>query len=115
MNASQRLPLKIEDFDAFYRAVNSDGKKPERFPFEWQRRLVRRVCETGWPDYITLPTASGKTTTIEIAVFSLAFQAASANRKDGRLTAPRRIFFVVDRRIIVNEAFIRGIDCDSPT
>lgn len=108
MSKSQPLPLEIDDFDAFYRAVNSEEDKPDRSPFEWQRRLVRQVCRTGWPDYIKLPTASGKTTTIEIAVFSLAFQAAIANRKDGRLTAPRRIFFVVDRRIIVNEAFIRA-------
>ena len=44
----------------------------------------------------------------EIAIFSLAFQAAIVNRKDGQITALRRIFYVVDRRIIVNEAYQRS-------
>ncbi len=103
MNIVEQSPLNVKDFELFYRALNKD-----RSPFEWQRRLTRQVCSSGWPDYIKLPTASGKTTTIEIAIFSLAFQAAISNRMEGRLTAPRRIFFVVDRRIIVNEAYERA-------
>src|SRR5690606_16526217 len=58
--------------------------------------------------YIKMPTSSGKTAAIDVAVFALAYQAASRNRPAGRLTAPRRIFFVVDRRIIVNEAYRRA-------
>ncbi len=77
-------------------------------PFAWQKRLVRQVCTNGWPAYIKLPTASGKTAAIDVAVFSLAYQAAEANRQGGRITTPRRIFFVVDRRIIVNEAYRRA-------
>ena len=66
-------------------------------PFPWQEKLAELVCTQGWPGVIDLPTASGKTACIDIALFAL----ACAKRN------PRRIFFVVDRRIIVDEAFER--------
>ena len=67
-------------------------------PFPWQKRLAKRVCGGEWPRAIALPTAAGKTACIDIAVFALACRA-----KD----APRRIFFVVDRRIVVDQANAR--------
>ena len=54
-----------------------------------------------------LPTASGKTACLDIAVFVLAVQ-ADRLRVNQRITAPRRIFFVVDRRVIVDEAYERA-------
>ena len=95
--------LTAEDFAGFFRSLW--GKEP----FAWQRELARRVFEdeAPWPEAIALPTAAGKTACMDIAVFALAAQA-------GRLvsglsfTAPRRIFFVVDRRVIVDEAFERA-------
>lgn len=95
-------PLSVNDFEAFYTALYNKA------PFAWQKRLVIQACTQGWPTYIKLPTASGKTAAIDIAIFSLAYQAAVANRPDGIFKAPRRIFFVVDRRIIVNEAYQRA-------
>ena len=79
-------------------------------PFAWQQALADRVLErTGapWPDAIALPTASGKTACLDIAVFALAVQARrlAQNRV---ITAPRRVFFVVDRRVIVDEAYERA-------
>lgn len=79
-------------------------------PFAWQQDLARRVLdgvERPWPDAIALPTASGKTACLDIAVFAMAARAAE---RDGvQITnAPRRIFFVVDRRMIVDEAFERA-------
>ncbi|NCA71858.1 MAG: type I-U CRISPR-associated helicase/endonuclease Cas3 [Sphingobacteriia bacterium] len=83
-------------------------------PFPWQTALARRLLgedpshpEDTWPDAITLPTASGKTACIDIAIFDLAAQARRQERGEA-LTAPRRIFFVVDRRVIVDEAFERA-------
>src|SRR5690606_7125278 len=87
------------DFDAFYRAVYGYS------PFPWQRLLAVRVAEGGWRTCIDLPTASGKTACIDIAVYALACQ---ADRPVEERTAPRRIFFVVDRRIVVDEAFARA-------
>lgn len=91
--------LTPEDFDDFYYDVYN------RRPFAWQKRLAAQVCSQGWPDYLSLPTSSGKTTVIDIAVFALAHYAANAGRQADLQPTPRRIFFVVDRRIVVNEAY----------
>lgn len=81
-------------------------------PFAWQQELAKRVLEradtsTEWPEVIALPTASGKTACMDIAVFALAAQ-ASRLATNQAITAPRRIFFVVDRRIIVDQAHERA-------
>lgn len=81
---------KPEQFAEFFHEVY------KREPFPWQKRLAKRVCEGDWPSAIALPTAAGKTACIDVAVFALACRA-----KD----APRRIFFVVDRRIVVDQAY----------
>jgi CRISPR-associated endonuclease/helicase Cas3 len=79
-------------------------------PFSWQKELALRVTtreDSPWPEAIALPTAAGKTACLDIAVFALAAQADRV--REGRpLTAPRRIFLVVDRRVIVDEAFDRA-------
>jgi CRISPR-associated endonuclease/helicase Cas3 len=85
------MPISIGNFSVFFREVHGYD------PFPWQSRLVGKVCGEEWPGVIDLPTASGKTACIDIALFALASMD----------NAPRRIFFVVDRRIVVNEAFTR--------
>lgn len=86
------MSLTAADFPAFFTAVHGS----DSLPFPWQTRLAKRVCERGWPKAIALPTAAGKTGCIDIALFSLACRARPC---------PRRIFFVVDRRIVVDQAF----------
>lgn len=79
-------------------------------PFQWQKDLAQRVLSNQsepWPEAIALPTASGKTACIDIAVFSLAAQ-VDRLAPSQPLAAPRRIFFVVDRRVIVDEAYERA-------
>ncbi len=97
--------LTADHFDEFFTALWED-----KTAFSWQRELARRVvtdADKPWPDAIALPTASGKTVCIDIAVFALAAQAGRL--QSGRqFTAARRIFFVVDRRIIVDEAYARA-------
>lgn len=96
--------LSIEQFDQFFEALW--GKTP----FAWQRVLAERVLtqtDAPWPEAIALPTAAGKTACIDIAVFALAAQAEHLARGE-TVTAPRRVFFVVDRRVIVDEAFERA-------
>src|SRR2546425_381392 len=84
------------DFTKFYLAAHG------RQPFGWQQKLAERVAAEGWPEsgVIPLPTASGKTSIIDIAVFALAVQAGRAARQR---TAPLRTFFVVDRRLVVDD------------
>jgi CRISPR-associated endonuclease/helicase Cas3 len=74
-------------------------------PFPWQRRLAKQVCTESWPGAIALPTASGKTACVDIAIFALACQAILPV---AQRTAPRRVFFVVDRRVIVDESYERA-------
>ncbi|MFI7610678.1 type I-U CRISPR-associated helicase/endonuclease Cas3 [Nonomuraea terrae] len=83
--------LTAADFSAFLWETHG------RRPFPWQQRLVERVLTDGrWPDVLDVPTGLGKTTMIDIAVF-----AAAA----GVECARRRLFFVVDRRLVVDEAY----------
>src|SRR5687768_68097 len=86
------MKLSTDQFTTFFQALHQHA------PFPWQSMLLERVVAGGWPDLIDLPTAHGKTACIDIAVFALAM---------GRPT-PRRIWFVVDRRIVVDEAYRRA-------
>lgn len=74
-------------------------------PFPWQTMLADRVVGGPWPKALDLPTASGKTACMDVAIWALARQ---AERSVSERTAPRRIWFVVDRRIVVDEAFDRA-------
>lgn len=87
------------DFPTFFRALWN------RDPFPWQSMLAERVASGAWPKALDLPTAAGKTACIDIALYALA---AQADRATAERTAPRRIWFVVDRRIVVDEAFARA-------
>lgn len=89
----------IERFEDFFESLWGYA------PFPWQSRLAREVFEHGWRDCIDLPTASGKTAAIDIAVFVLACQ---ADRATNERTVGRRIFFTVNRRVIVDEAYDRS-------
>jgi CRISPR-associated endonuclease/helicase Cas3 len=89
----------LPSFADFFRALW------DKDPFPWQEMLAERAAVSGWPDAIDLPTASGKTACLDIAVYALAAQAGRAMHE--RTTA-RRIWFVVDRRIVVDEAFERA-------
>lgn len=97
--------LSPDDFPAFFESLH--GVRP----FPWQSRLLgqllarRSARAQVWPECMALPTASGKTACIDIALFHLALQAEF--RPEDR-TAPRRIFFCVDRRVIVDGAYERA-------
>ena len=79
-------------------------------PFPWQCRLVNDIAAEQWPDCIDLPTASGKTSVVDVLVYSLASQ---ADRPVTHRTTGRRIFFTVNRRVIVDEAYQRSIELAS--
>lgn len=75
-------------------------------PFPWQSRLAADLEDAGyWPSWITLPTGMGKTAVLDVAIYDLARQAALP---PGERTAPVRITFAVNRRIIVDEAYDRA-------
>ncbi|PWK86800.1 type I-G CRISPR-associated helicase/endonuclease Cas3g [Fulvimonas soli] len=90
------MSLTPERFEEFFAALH-----PGQQAFPWQKRLCHAVMRGEWPHTLSLPTATGKTSCIDIALYALA---AGAPR------APRRILFVVDRRVIVDEAFDHAND-----
>lgn len=91
--------LAADDFAAFFEDVYGCP------PFPWQQRLLQRLAEEcAWPSVLDLPTGSGKTAAIDIAVFHLALE---ADRGEAR-RAPVRVVFVVDRRLVVDDAFARA-------
>lgn len=89
------------DFPTFFRALWGD----EIDSFPWQEMLAARTAAGRWPEVLDLPTAAGKTACIDIAIYALASQ---ADRPVAERTSPRRIWFVVDRRIVVDEAHERA-------
>lgn len=102
--------LTAADFAGFF------GELWGKPPFAWQRDLAERVLGqpengtspgAGWPQAIALPTGSGKTACMDIAVFALAAQAPRLVAGKP-MAAPRRVFLVVDRRVIVDEAYERA-------
>jgi CRISPR-associated endonuclease/helicase Cas3 len=95
------MSLWIEDFPEFYREAHAPEGATEFKPFPWQIRLMKQVAKGDWPEVLALPTSSGKTSVIDIAIFALALQ---ADKPRNERTAPLRIFFIIDRRIVVDEA-----------
>src|SRR4029453_13280985 len=81
-------------FAAFYHAVHG------YVPFPWQARLVQRLLADDWPRTLALPTSSGKTSVLDGLVFAPAMQGAPPARER---TRPLRLFFVIDRRLVVDE------------
>ena len=103
-NARTQGSKTKETFEAFFAVLWPEiTKRPATFP--WQRELARRVVEEGrWPSTLDLPTSAGKTAVLDIAVWALAHGTLQA----GKCAFPRRVFFVVDRRIVVDEAAARA-------
>jgi CRISPR-associated endonuclease/helicase Cas3 len=102
MNSST---LTADDFSEFFRELwaNCD-------PYPWQREFARRLCAGQVPSYVAVPTGSGKTACLDAAVFALAVQAALPMTER---TQGRRLFFIVNRRVIVDEAYERaGVLCE---
>src|SRR5262249_24054015 len=92
------VQLAEGEFGDFFEAVHGTR------PFPWQERLAAQVCRAGWPEALDVPTGAGKTAAIDLAVFHLALAAPDgAGRR-----APVRILFVVDRRLVVDDAYERA-------
>jgi CRISPR-associated endonuclease/helicase Cas3 len=86
--------LAHQNFSEFFAAVHNHEA------FDWQKRLAKEVLEEGWPEVIRVPTSCGKTSVLDLAVFQLATQ---ADWEPSTRTAARRICFLVDRRLVVDD------------
>ena len=86
--------LTRDGFAAFFREVHGHD------PFPWQIRLTDQVLRCGkWPKVIDLPTGTGKTAVLDTAIYALAAQPD---------ISPRRVVFVIDRRIVVDQVYERA-------
>ena len=84
----------LPTFADFYQAIHG------REPFPWQARLARQVAEANeWPEEVGVPTGLGKTACLDIAVWWLA---AQADHAPSQRSAPTRIWWVVNRRLLVD-------------
>ena len=63
-------------------------------PFPWQRRLFHRLCEGRVPPAVDIPTGLGKTAVMACWLLARASGAS----------LPRRLIYVVDRRVVVDQA-----------
>lgn len=99
--------LAASEFADFFSALwaPAAGGEPTT-AFDWQRDLVEQLArERAWPDLVDLPTGTGKTSLLEIALF---LQALDAERDPAERWMPRRVVLVVDRRVVVDQADERG-------
>jgi len=88
------ISLTADDFASYFEAVHGC------LPYPWQERLTAQVLEDGrWPDVIDLPTGTGKTAVLDTAVFTLVARPE---------LFPRRVVFVIDRRIVVDQVYKRA-------
>jgi CRISPR-associated endonuclease/helicase Cas3 len=95
------VTLSTSDFGGFHASVHGG-----RQPFAWQQRLLEQIVrDKGWPRVLDLPTGTGKTTCIDVALFALALDATN---EGAERWCPRRIAMVVDRRIVVDQVAERG-------
>jgi CRISPR-associated endonuclease/helicase Cas3 len=69
-------------------------------PYPWQEKLFELFIHGEFKPNINLPTGSGKTSIIPIWLLAIAHQASQAQQ----LTIPRRLVWVVNRRVVVDQA-----------
>ncbi|MBN2032179.1 MAG: type I-U CRISPR-associated helicase/endonuclease Cas3, partial [Deltaproteobacteria bacterium] len=67
-----------------------------QLPFPWQTEVAERLVLGKDVDAISVPTGCGKTAMIDAAVYYAA------------LGGPKRIFFIIDRRVVIDEAHTRA-------
>lgn len=91
--------LTVADFSRFFEEIHG------QLPFPWQMRLIQNLAaENKWPEVLDLPTGSGKMAALDVAVFHLALEAHRGSER----RAAARIALVVDRRLVVDDAFERA-------
>lgn len=78
----------MQDFSTWY--TERHGYEP----FPWQSALADRIAVGDWPEALTPPTGSGKTAIIDVWLWA----------RLSALPVPRRLVYVIDRRLVVDGA-----------
>lgn len=90
--------LAPRDFTEFYEGIHGG-----RRPYKWQIRAAAELCKSRIWKALSAPTSSGKTTLIECFLFALAYTAG-----EGRSRLPLRLFWVIDRRSVVDQVHLHA-------
>src|SRR5205823_1704301 len=67
-------------------------------------RLFERIVGGDWPDPIAIPTGLGKTSAMAVWILALASELMELRGSWRELRIPRRLAYVVDRRVVVDQA-----------
>ena len=81
-------------FPEFYKLVTGNS------PFQWQMDVVDYLCANKWYESIATPPSTGKTSIIEMWYYALYHNITHSKR-----FVPLRLWYVVDRKIIVDGAY----------
>lgn len=87
---------RLEFFRQSYSALTGH---PDSFP--WQERLFLKLCQCDIPTSVDIPTGCGKTSVMPVWLLALAYQAGETR---ATLSLPRRLIWVVNRRVVVDQA-----------
>ena len=74
----------------------------EQPPMKWMERLFSDLCRAEYPRLVDLPTGAGKTELVFIWLLALAWYGQNSTI---RLPVPRRLVWVVNRRVLVQQVF----------
>lgn len=87
--------ITMIDFDYCFNKLTGNA------PFAWQRELFVRLARGAFPSECDIPTGLGKTSIIAIWLLALA---DALMLQDSQRSIPLRLVYVVDRRVIVDQA-----------
>lgn len=86
-------------FADFYQHIHGNE------PHEWQEKLAHDVIERGrWYEAVSAVTGAGKTSVLDIAIWTLYCQLSEGIDR----TLPLRVALAVERRMIVDEAYLHA-------
>jgi CRISPR-associated endonuclease/helicase Cas3 len=71
-----------------------------RQPYPWQSALFLQFTSDRWPEVVALPTGAGKTSVIHVWLLALAWTLQTTPQPH----VPRRLVWVVNRRVVVDQA-----------
>ena len=93
--------MKSAAFATLFQHLTAESASPGHPPFLWQKRLYQRLLTGDIPPLCDIPTGLGKTSVIALWLLALAEQASQPGTP---LTLPRRLVYVVNRRVVVDQA-----------
>ena len=90
------LREEMDDFRLSFSKLTGTGQ-----PYRWQEDLFREFLAGRYPDNVCVPTGLGKTSLMHVWLLALVWEAM--HRPEAR-RVPLRLVWVVDRRVVVDQA-----------